>query len=112
MNKFFINEVLAGDTCIETGENTCKIENPLDGVSDLSGLINIILKTVMQVGIPLIALMIMYAGFLYVTARGDPNKLTKAREALVYTLIGAAIILGAFVISNAITGTITSLGQG
>ena len=43
------------------------------------------LGIVMQVGIPLIALMIMYAGFLYVTARGTPPKLTKAREALVYS---------------------------
>ena len=42
------------------------------------------LGIVMQVGIPLIALMIMYAGF-YVTARGTPPKLTKAREALVYS---------------------------
>ena len=83
--------------------------NPLGSINTIPDLIKRILGIVMQVGIPLIALMIMYAGFLYVTARGDPNKLTKAREALVYTLIGAAIILGAFVISNAITGTITEL---
>lgn len=95
-----------------TGNNTDTFTNPLgNNIDTIPDLINLILKIVMQVGIPIIALMIMCAGFLYVTARGNETQLTKARTALVYTLIGAAIILGAFVISNAITGTIINLSR-
>jgi hypothetical protein len=50
--------------------------------------------------------MIMYAGFKYVTARGDSTKIKEATTALTYAAIGAAVLLGAWVISQAIQGTI------
>ena len=57
--------------------------------------------------------MIIYTGFLFVTARGDVAKITTAKQAFLYVIIGAAIMLGAFVIKTAITGTVEQLkGQG
>ena len=53
--------------------------------------------------------MIMYAGFLYVTARGNSSKIEKAHNALLWAVIGAAILLGAWVISQAISSTIDQL---
>jgi hypothetical protein len=54
-------------------------------------------------------LMIMYAGFLYVTAGGNEAKIKTAHQALTWAVIGAAILLGAWVISQAIQGTINQL---
>ena len=126
MKNFLINEVFAEDVLDprNTGvtppngsepRNTLPVggdsfPNPLGDINTIPDLINLILGIVMRIGIPIIALMIMYAGFLYVTARGNETQLTKAHTAIKYTLIGAAIILGAFVISNAITGTINQFG--
>jgi len=76
----------------------------------IPGLLNVIINNiVVPIGGVVAALMIMYAGFLYVTARGDTAQIKKAHEALLYGCIGAAILLGAKVIATAIKGTIDQL---
>lgn len=84
------------------------IGNPLK-VSSIPELINLILGLVIDIGLPVVALAIIYVGFLFVSARGNESKLSEAKTAFLWTVVGAAIVLGAFVISTAIEGTINSL---
>lgn len=83
--------------------------NPLSNVETVQQLITKILNLVVQIGLPIIVLMIIYAGFQYVTARGNPEKIKEAHGTILWTVIGAAIVLGAAVISHAISGTIDTL---
>lgn len=69
----------------------------------------IINSILLPIGGVVAVLMIMYAGFLYVTARGNTSQIEKAHQALLYAVIGAAVLLGALVISEAIEGTIDQL---
>ncbi len=86
-----------------------KIENPFKK-DTIRGLIETIVKDIlMPIGGVVAVLMIMYAGFLYVTAGGDPGQIKKAHDALLWAVIGAAILLGAWVISEAISKTIDQL---
>ncbi len=85
------------------------IKNPIKP-NDLSQLITAILKIVVQIGTPILVLAIIYVGFKFVMARGNPGKLDEAKQAFVWTLIGAAIVLGAFVISTIIQTTIQQIG--
>lgn len=84
------------------------ISNPLK-VESIPELINLILGLVIDIGLPVVALAIIYVGFLFVSARGNESKLSEAKTAFLWTVVGAAIVLGAFVISTAIKGTINSL---
>ncbi len=86
------------------------IRNPLGTTNSISALVTKILDIVIQIGLPAIALAIVYTGFLFVAARGNEIKLTQAKTTLLWTVIGAGVILGAFVIKTAICGTITNLG--
>jgi len=88
-----------------------KIVNPLagNGIDSVQGLIQKILEGALKIGIPIVALAIIYCGFLFVFARGNSEKLTKARDALLYTLIGAAILLGAWSIAKLISATVLAL---
>lgn len=52
---------------------------------------------------------IILAGFKFVTAQGDETQIGDARRALLYGAIGAAIVLGAWVIVQVIQTTIDSL---
>ncbi|PIR47456.1 hypothetical protein COV06_03290 [Candidatus Uhrbacteria bacterium CG10_big_fil_rev_8_21_14_0_10_50_16] len=45
-------------------------------------------------------LITLYAGFIWMTAQGDPAKVTKATTMLTQGVIGMIIILSAFAISN------------
>lgn len=76
----------------------------------IPGLLKAIIKNILlPIGGVVAAIMIMYAGFLFVTARGEPAKITQAKTALLYAVIGTAILLGAWTISEAIQGTIKQI---
>jgi hypothetical protein len=86
-----------------------EIQNPFKQNS-IQGLIKVIVDDILlPIGGVVAVLMIMFAGFQYVTAQGDPGKIKKAHDALLYAVIGAAILLGAWVISEAIQSTINQL---
>jgi hypothetical protein len=85
------------------------IVNPIPSVTSVPGLIQTILQGVLKIGIPIVALAIIYCGFLFVFARGNSEKLTKAKDALLYTLIGAAILLGAWAIATMISTTVLGI---
>lgn len=87
-----------------------KIVNPIPSIKSIPGLIHSILNGMLTIGIPVIALAIIYSGFLFVSARGNPEKITKAKDAFFYTLIGAAILLGSWAIAQMIDTTIKALG--
>ena len=88
---------------------TGTIVNPLTNVSSITDLFTTILEGALKIGIPIIALAIIYCGFLFVSARGNPEKIGEARDALIFTLIGAAILLGAYAIALLLRDTITSI---
>jgi len=45
-------------------------------------------------------LILLYAGFSYITSQGDPEKITKAKRILTEAVIGLVIILSAFAIAS------------
>ncbi|GAC1391376.1 MAG: hypothetical protein NVSMB46_03670 [Candidatus Saccharimonadales bacterium] len=46
-------------------------------------------------------------GFSYITSTGHPERLDKAKKTILYSAIGLAITIGAFVLSNIVTGLAT-----
>ena len=83
-------------------------ENPI-GFDTLREFLEAILNVILAIAFPLIVLAIIYTGFLFVSARGNTEKLGTAKTALVWTVIGAMIILGAFVFSRAISETVEDI---
>lgn len=86
-----------------------KIIDPLGANSTIPGLINTVLQGFLKIGIPIVALAIIYSGFLFVFARGNSEKLGKAKDSLLYTIIGAAILLGSWAIAKMISSTVLAL---
>jgi hypothetical protein len=92
---------------------TTKIGNPLgqNGPDNLPDFIARVLQTVVKIGATVVVFFVIYSGFLFVTAQGNEEKLKKAKQAFLYTMIGAAILLGAQLIALVISGTINNLGK-
>ena len=95
----------------DTGGNPgARLKNPLrDNIDSLPKFLDLILKAVVTIATPIIVLMIVYSGFLFVKAQGNPDKLSDAKKAIMWTIIGAVVILGASVLSAAIGGTVDDL---
>jgi hypothetical protein len=94
------------------GNTDVGISNPIPTINNLPELIKQIINIVLVVGVPILVLAIIYAGFLYVKAQGNSSELEVAHRTLLYTVIGGALLLGAFVIAEAIRATITDIGAG
>jgi hypothetical protein len=102
---------------LDTGEGTSgsndfkKLVNPLakGDVEDIPTLVEKLLEIVLKIGAPLIAIAIIYSGYLFIAAQGDPTKLATAKQTLVYVVVGAAILLGAYVIAESIVGTVNAI---
>ena len=98
-----------------SGSNNTRItlENPLGNkINNLPSFIYMILDIAFQIGAIFSVLALRYVGFLFVSARGDPEKLVIARRAFLYTVIGIGVLLGAVLIASVIQNTISNVSTG
>lgn len=72
--------------------NTVCIRNPLEFES-LEQLLDAIIDFLIKIGAPLAVIMIIYAGFTWMFAAGEPEKISKARSIIIWTIVGYSIIL-------------------
>jgi hypothetical protein len=68
------------------------ITNPIKATS-FGELVGGLLNFLWWIAVALVPLMIVIAGFYFVTAAGDPSKVEKAKGIILYTVIGFFIIL-------------------
>jgi hypothetical protein len=61
---------------------------------------------VIKLGVTVSAFFLIWAGYLFVTSQGDPGKLTTARRAFTWAVIGTAVVLGSWLIASVIQVTI------
>ncbi len=85
------------------------LPNPLGKNTTISSFIAKILEIVIYIGGIVAVFFIIYSGFLFVMARGNEDKLKGAKQTILYTVIGVAILLGAVVIQTIIKGTLVEL---
>lgn len=84
------------------------LENPLNA-SSIAELLTVVLDAVIRLGTLFLILMLVYVGFLFVAAQGKEEKIRDARSALMWTVIGGLILLGAQTISLVIQATVEAL---
>ncbi len=93
---------------IANAAGATSLQNPLKS-NNIVDFLFAILDILLTFALPIIVLFIIYAGFLFVTAQGDTSKITTARSALTWSVIGGVIILGAKLILEVIKNTVAAL---
>jgi len=82
------------------------VSNPVPGAgSTLEDFVYLLIDIIQWVALPLLALALIRAGFMLVSAGGDEKQITSGKLWVVWTLVGAAIVLGARVVANVVFGT-------
>jgi len=88
------------------------LDNPLgSNTGDLNTFLANILDAIVLLLTPVVTIMLLYSGFMFVTARGNKETLGTAKSALLYTLIGAAIVLGAKGLALVLQNTVKNLAS-
>lgn len=104
---FFLLLTVSVAHAADCGSGLC---NPLNSnFSTIPAFIAGALKVLVIVALPIITLFLVISGFMFVFARGNASKLEDAKKNFVYVIIGALLILGAWVIATLIGGTVTQL---
>jgi membrane protease YdiL (CAAX protease family) len=83
--------------------------NPITGIDTIPEFLAKVLQGLSILLMPLVVIFIIYAGYLFVTAQGEESKIQKARTAILWTLIGAGVILGAQIMASILSDTLTQL---
>ena len=86
--------VLAQATGGEIGQVENFIQNVITAIASLAGLI--------ATGF------FVVGGFGYITSSGNPERLEGSKRTIIYSGMGLAITIGAFVLSNIVTGIASS----
>lgn len=90
---------------VTTGET---IANPLK-YNSLEALLKGVLQSLITIGSILLTLALVWVGFKFVAARGNEEAIRSARTALMWTVIGGLILLGATAIETVISSTVKSI---
>lgn len=108
---FNVNPAMAQDVATGlagTGGASGLTDAPLTEI--IGNIIKVFLSTL---GVIFLVL-VLYAGFLWMTSQGDPDKITRAKRILINATIGLIIILASYAITafiiNALTGAMNGSG--
>jgi hypothetical protein len=94
------------------------IDNPFRGAGNCTSqgadclynfIETLVSKLILPAGSIIAVCMFIWTGFMFVSAQGNSAKIAKAKQSLIYTAIGTAILLGAWVIAEVIKTTINEL---
>ena len=97
--------VLVSFPIITNAQIAYTVKSPIP-YTTLEGLIVAILNILIVIATPIIVLFIIYAGFLYVTAKGNAEQVKQATQALTYAIIGGVLIIGAVALSQIIANLV------
>ncbi len=84
--------------------NGITLQNPLEA-TEFEDILDNVIDFIFNIAVVLVPLMIIIAGFLFVTAGGNAEQINKAKTMIIWTAIGFLIIL----LSKGIMGIITNL---
>jgi len=86
--------------------NSAGIDTTQDVGSVAGGIISAALSLV---GVVFLVLMV-YAGFLWMTAQGETDQIDKAKKIIISSIIGLVVVLSAYAITSFVTGSVAKIG--
>lgn len=99
----------SGDGSGTPGSSGSKVIINIIKVDTFSQLVEQLISDVVVIAFPFLILAFIYVGFLFVQAQGNADKIGEARSALLWTVVGAFILLGSWGFSKVLENTVKTL---
>ncbi len=106
LNVFVVNPTYAVNCNDSSISQAVRDAAGCNNGSTLPGVIVNILNAIILVGGIVAAVFIVVGGFNYMTSAGDAGKVAKAKNTIIYALIGLVVCVLAFAIVNWAIGTL------
>lgn len=88
------------DYSLQGGANDAKGDGMKDGVGDANSLVKDVVNIILWIVGILSVIMLVWGGIKYTTSAGDTNKVTSAKNTIIYAVIGLIIAILAYAIVN------------
>ena len=102
------DEAVFDDDTDDGDEAGGTLRNPLR-FTTLTAFLEGVIDVLLIIAVPIVVFFIIYAGFLYVTAQGNEEKIRKATTAFTWAVVGGLLVLGARVLIEVIQGTVNAI---
>lgn len=80
----------------------CRLENPLGigqkGTTEVTDLINTIIKAALGIIGGLTLLMFVWGGFEWLTSAGNPEKVSAGSQTMIWAVIGVILVLASYIL--------------
>jgi hypothetical protein len=102
MKQFFADAILQADNSNPNGDDTTSVHN----------VPTLVVGTVFHNGLDIMyfllgaiaVIVIIVSGILYATSAGNASTIARAKNAIIYAIVGIIVVLVAFTITQFITG--------
>lgn len=88
------------DYSLQGGADDAKGNGMKDGVGDANSLVKDVVNIILWIVGILSVIMLVWGGIKYTTSAGDSNKVTSAKNTIIYAVIGLIIAILAYAIVN------------
>lgn len=103
INTFIFSFFLMSSPAFAQSADVARIEN----------FINSIVQILVTLATATATAFFVWGGFRYITSSGSPDQLEGAKKTILYSAVGLAIALGAFILSNIVSDlATTAFGSG
>lgn len=93
------------------GQEICYLENPIGvgqtGTTEVSELINTIIRSALGIIGALTLVMFVWGGFQWLTSAGNPEKVEAGTQTMVWAVIGVVLVLASYVLLSTFLGFLT-----
>lgn len=83
------------------------LQNPL-GTTSINSVIGTLIKALLGISGSVALLMFVWGGFQWLISAGNPDRIKKGKETLIWAAIGLAVIFGAYALVNAVIKALES----
>ena len=76
------------------------------GQRSIPQIVGFVIQAALGISGSIALLMIVYGGFVWLTSRGEPDKIKKGQQTIVWSVIGIAVLFGANILATYIINTL------
>ena len=91
-----------------SGSGDIMFNSPLGNYASFQDILNRVIDGLLILATPVVVIMILWAGYQFIVSGGSPDKITKARQTILWAAVGYGILLLArgitFIVQQLLTG--------
>ncbi|HPT08707.1 MAG TPA: pilin [bacterium] len=106
ISLFFLTLVFCFSVGLSVQAETIKLNNPLGATTTVQTLVGRVIDSVLGIVGSLALIMFVYGGFIWMTASGNEQSVTKGKNIIMWAALGLVVIFSSYALVKFVIGAI------